>query len=111
MNRAAPQQGQADYAPSMQILGVPENWEARAGRSNRHNVPEAPESPLSPPCNALDVKVALGRIMADVMNGKLDTKIATTATYASMALLKALETSDLESRVAALEAKTNDLKK
>ena len=54
------------------------------------------------------MRVALGRIMADVHNGQLETKKATTAVYAAMAFIKALETSDLEKRLVALEEKADD---
>ena len=62
---------------------------------------------FAPPRNAAAVRDALGRIMADVHNGVLDTKRATTAVYAGMAFLKALETSDLEARIKSLEEKAD----
>jgi len=58
---------------------------------------------MEPPRDATEVKLALGRIMADVHNGRLETRTATTVVYAATALLKALETSDLEARIKALE--------
>jgi hypothetical protein len=67
----------------------------------------SPPKTFAPPKNAAAVRDALGRIMADVHSGALDTKPATTAVYAATALLKALETSDLESRITALEGKVN----
>lgn len=81
---------------------------AKGGRGNRHASPDPPDEPLSPPKDALEVKLALGRIMADVHNGNLETRKATTAVYAATAFMKALENSDLESRIKALEERAND---
>jgi hypothetical protein len=64
-----------------------------------------PARKFVPPKDAAGVRDALGKIMADVHSGALDTKLATTAVYAATALLKAMETSDLESRITALERK------
>ena len=80
---------------------------AKGGRGNRRETNNAPEAELGPPQNAVEVRVALGRIMADVHNGRLETRRATTAVYAAMAFIKALETSDLEKRLAALEEKAD----
>lgn len=80
---------------------------ARGGKGNRHVPTTVPAIQFEPPKNAADVRDALGKIMADVHNGALDTKRATTAVYAGMALLKALETSDLESRIKSLEEKAD----
>jgi hypothetical protein len=84
---------------------------AKGGRGNRPVVPDDPEIPLFAPRNAGDVRLALGRIMADVHNGKLDKGRATTVVYAGMAFIKALEVSELEARIDALERKANDAKK
>ena len=84
---------------------------AKGGRGNRHIVSDDPEVSLDAPRNAGEVKLALGRIMADVHNGKLDKGRATTAVYAGMAFIKALEVSELEARIDALERKANDTKK
>jgi len=78
---------------------------ARGGRGNRHVPLIVPAIELAPPKDAAGLRDALGKIMADVHNGMLDTKRATTAVYAGMAFLKALETSDLESRIKSLEEK------
>lgn len=83
---------------------------AKGGRGNRHNVPDISVAPLDAPKDAREVKLALGRIMADAHNGKLDSKRASVAVYAGMAFIKALETSDLESRINALEEKVSDAK-
>jgi hypothetical protein len=84
---------------------------AKGGRGNRHVSADPPELPLSAPRDAAEVKLALGRIMADVHNGKLEPRRATTAVYAATAFMRALETSDLETRVKTLEEKANDTKK
>ena len=80
---------------------------ARGGRGNRHVPPTTPAMELTAPKDAAGVRDAFARIMADVHNGTLDTKRATTAVYAGMAFIKALETSDLESRIKSLEEKAD----
>ena len=69
--------------------------------------PTTPAMELTAPKDAAGVRDAFARIMADIHNGTLDTKRATTAVYAGMAFIKALETSDLESRIKSLEEKAD----
>jgi len=80
---------------------------ARGGRGNRHVPVIVPPIALAPPKDSAGLRDALGKIMADVHNGILDTKRATTAVYAGMAFLKALETSDLEFRIRSLEERAD----
>ena len=80
---------------------------ARGGRGNRHVPPVAPAIGFAPPKDVAAVRDALGRIMSDVHSGALDTKLASVCVYASMALLKAFETSDLEARIKSLEEKVD----
>jgi hypothetical protein len=58
---------------------------------------------VSVPVTATDVRVLLAETMAEVRNRRLDPRIASTMAYVAGALLKALETEDLESRIDELE--------
>jgi hypothetical protein len=62
---------------------------------------------MNAPQNVDEVRLALGRVMADVHNGTLETKVATAVVYAASALLKAIEVSDLEVRLKRLEEFAN----
>jgi hypothetical protein len=76
---------------------------AKGGRKNRHIPQDEPREQMSAPADVSEVRLALGRMMADVHNGIVSTKTATCVTYISMALLKAMEVSDLETRLKRLE--------
>ena len=97
---------QAAYVPSTQTR-LEHAKGARGGRGNRHVPVIVPPIALAPPKDSAGLRDALGKIMADVHNGILDTKRATTAVYAGMAFLKALETSDLEFRIRSLEERAD----
>jgi hypothetical protein len=56
------------------------------------------------PQTALDVKNLLADAMAEIRAGKMDPKLGTTLGYLGTSLLKAIETSDIELRLARLEA-------
>jgi len=71
------------------------------GLKNRHYVDTA-ELTVSPPSTPEDVKNLLAQAMADVRSRKLDPRIASTLTYMAGALLKAIESTDLQ-RLARLE--------
>jgi hypothetical protein len=75
---------------------------------NRH-VYETDDKEVAPPQNASDVKNLLADAMAEVRAGKMDPKLGTTLGYLGTSLLKAIETSDIELRLARLEA-TDELK-
>jgi len=61
------------------------------------------------PQTASDVKNLLAETMAEIRSGKVDPKLGTTLGYLGTSLLKAIETSDIERRLARLEA-TSELK-
>jgi hypothetical protein len=69
----------------------------RAGRSQT----DAP--PMDLPKTASDVKNALATTMVQVYAGTMDAKTANTLAYLGMSLLRAIEVSDIESRLDALE--------
>jgi hypothetical protein len=62
-------------------------------------------SPAScgPPQTAKEVKDLLAEVVAGVRAGQLGTRTGSVIAYLSTALLKAMETADLEERLAALE--------
>jgi len=72
------------------------------GVKNRHYV-DTEEVTVSPPSTPEDVKNLLSQAMADVRSRKLDPRIASTLTYMAGALLKAIESTDLQQRLARLE--------
>ncbi len=72
------------------------------GLKNRHYV-DTEVVTVSPPSTPEDVKNLLAQAMADVRSRKLDPRIASTLTYMAGALLKAIESTDLEQRLARLE--------
>ena len=59
---------------------------------------------LSPPRTAQEVRVALGEFISDVRSRRLDPKVAGTLGYLANVLLKSIEVSDVETRLAALES-------
>jgi hypothetical protein len=59
---------------------------------------------LSPPGTAQEVRVVLGRFIADVRARRLDPKVAATLGNLANVLLKSIEVSDVETRLAALES-------
>ena len=80
----------------------------KGGLRNRHTYEQSDE-PVAPPESASDVKRMLADAMAEIRSGKMDPKLGTTLGYLGTSLLKAIETSDIELRLAKLEA-TNELK-
>jgi hypothetical protein len=72
------------------------------GLKNRHYV-DTEEVTVSPPSTPEDVKNLLAQAMADVRSRKLDPRIASTLTYMAGALLKAIESTDLQQRLARVE--------
>jgi hypothetical protein len=58
---------------------------------------------MSPPRTAQEVRVALGQFIADVRSRRFDPKVAGTLGYLANVLLKSIEVSDIEMRLAALE--------
>jgi len=72
------------------------------GRKNRHYL-ETEEVNIAPPSTPEDVKNLLAQAMADVRALKLDPRTAGALTYMAGALLKALESTDLQQRITRLE--------
>jgi hypothetical protein len=70
---------------------------------NRH-VYENDGKEVSAPQTALDVKNLLADAMAEIRAGKMDPKLGTTLGYLGTSLLKAIETLDIDLRLARLEA-------
>ena|ERR1700730_2226238 len=59
--------------------------------------------PMEPPKTAGDVRDLLANTMSQVHSRKMDVRIANSLAYISTSLLRALEVSDLERRLEALE--------
>ncbi len=77
----------------------------RSGQARRTKDLLAQEhAELSPPGTAQEVRVALGGFISDVRGRRLDPKVAGTLGYLANVLLKSIEVSDIETRLAALEA-------
>lgn len=70
------------------------------GRKNRHYVETADRVPV--PETAEDLKNLLAQAAADVLSGKLDPKKASALTSIASTLFKAMETTDLDERIAHL---------
>jgi hypothetical protein len=64
--------------------------------------PQPDAAPMEPPKTASDVRDALANTMAQVHARKMDTRTANALAYLATSLLRAIEVSDLESRLAAL---------
>ena len=73
---------------------------ARRSRESR----EKPQPELAPPRTAQEVRAALGQFISDVRARRLDPKVAGTLGYLANVLLKSIEVSDVEERLAALES-------
>ena len=72
------------------------------GRKNRHYV-DVDEVKFAPPSTPEDIRNMLSQAMADVHARKLHPRIASTLTYMAGALLKAIESTDVQQRLARLE--------
>lgn len=70
----------------------------------RATLPSEPfAAPMIPPKTAGDVRDALANTMAQVHARQIDTKTANALAYLATSLLRAIEVSDLERRLEALE--------
>jgi hypothetical protein len=77
----------------------------KSGRARRsRDSGEQPQPELAPPRSAQEVRTALGQFIADVRARRLDPKVASTLGYLANVLLKSIEVSDVEERLAALES-------
>lgn len=74
----------------------------QARRAKDLLVPE--DAQLSPPRTAQEVRVALGEFISDVRSKRLDPKVAGILGSLASVLLRSIEASDLEMRLAALES-------
>lgn len=72
----------------------------RSGEARR--CPEA-TIVLPPPRTAGDLHTALGQVFSEVAKGKIGTKIGTSLAYIASVLIKAIEVSDHEVRMRAIE--------
>jgi hypothetical protein len=59
-----------------------------------------------PPKTAADLRDLLAQSIVEIRSGKLDPKLANSISYLGAGFLRALEISDLETRLAPLEART-----
>ena len=75
---------------------------ARGGRRRAIYNPEGLE-PFTAPKNASDLRDVLAWSIVEIRGGKLDPKLANSISYLGAGFLKALEFSDLEARLTALE--------
>ena len=73
------------------------------GRKNRHYVDAADEVKFAPPSTPEDIRNMLSQVMVDVHARKLHPRIASTLAYLSGPLLKAIESTDVQQRLARLE--------
>ena len=72
------------------------------GRKNRHYL-DTEEVKIAPPSTPEAVKNLLAQALVDVRAKRLDPRTASALTYMCSALLKAVESTDLQRRVAHLE--------
>jgi hypothetical protein len=59
---------------------------------------------FAPPNSAADLRDLLAQSIIEIRLGKLDPKLANSISYLGVGFLRALEVSDLENRLRALEA-------
>jgi hypothetical protein len=76
----------------------------RAGGSVGKTAVLPPDTPDVPLASVADVIALLGRTVNQVRRGQIDPKVANAIGYLTATLLRALEQSDIEKRVAELEA-------
>src|SRR5215469_5668794 len=61
---------------------------------------------FAPPKTAADLRDLIAESIIEIRTGKLDPKLANSISYLGSGFLRALEVSDLETRLQALEART-----
>jgi hypothetical protein len=79
----------------------------RGGLKNRRVIPDD-TTEMSPLNSANDVRAMLAQAAADLRSRKIEPRVATSLGHLANSLLKAIEVSDLERRLARLESKSND---
>jgi hypothetical protein len=72
-----------------------------------HLQPRRPEA-VSAPTSAGDLRDLLAQSIIEIRTGKLDPKLANSISYLGTGFLRAIEVSDLENRLKALEARTEN---
>jgi len=77
------------------------------GQKNRRLIPDSTSEVIPAPRTADDVKNLLAETMAGIHGRRVDPKIGNVMAYLGTALLNALETAELERRIAALEKRTS----
>ena len=80
------------------------------GLKNRHSTFPPDDKLVSVPVTAKDVRALLAEALSEVRNRRLDPRVASTMAYVAGALLKALETEELESRIEELERNDSSAK-
>jgi len=80
---------------------------SKGGRRRTVYCPEALKE-FAPPRNAAELRDLLAQSIVEIRNGNLDPKLANSISYLGTGFLRALEVSDLESRLAALETQTEN---
>lgn len=82
---------------------------ARKARDKRNRAKAEPDSiaPLEIPESAIEIKATLAKAVAEIYRGRLDVKVGTAMAYCCNVLLRAIETSELEQRIARLEELNN----
>lgn len=75
----------------------------KGGRKNRHAPAAITMNPLPPLTTATNVRDSVAGLIDDVRSGRVPQKTASVLTPMLNLLLKAIETSDLEQRIEALE--------
>ena len=78
---------------------------SRGGRRRTVYSPQGLKD-FAPPKTAADLRDLIAQSIIEIRTGKLDPKIANSISYLGTGFLRALEESDLESRLRALEART-----
>src|SRR5208337_5422373 len=77
-------------------------------RSPSHSVQSEALKEFEPPRTAAELRDLLAHSIVEIRSGKLDPKLANSISYLGTGFLRALEVSDLEARLRALETPTED---
>ena len=72
-------------------------------KNRRHDPLRSETEPLRPPQTAKEVKDLLAEAMAGIHAGRLEPRMGSVIAYLGTALLKAIETTDHQERIEALE--------
>src|SRR5438093_1475405 len=72
-------------------------------KNRRHDPLRSETEPLRPPQTAKEVKDLLAEAMAGIHAGRLEPRMGSVIAYLGTALLKAIETTEYQERIEALE--------